>query len=220
MRQKNPSSQDRDSTEAALEAAALRLLARNGVLAGLNLREVATEAGVNRGLVYHYFGSRTALLRRALRRNARERIAAVSGAIEFPFRKRVLHYWRTMVKYRREVRLAALLLLDSDNAVFDPDSGPKLTPVRKQTIEGFAGDQETGAIDASIDLDGLHAVIVAFMSGYAIYREELAHSAKLSATAMDKKVEATFERMLEGLEDERPKATRSSKKTARRPSAV
>jgi hypothetical protein len=27
---------------------------RNGVLAGLNLREVAAEAGVNRGLVYHY----------------------------------------------------------------------------------------------------------------------------------------------------------------------
>ncbi|HAM48545.1 MAG TPA: TetR family transcriptional regulator, partial [Alphaproteobacteria bacterium] len=48
---------DRGASEAALEAAALRLLRRHGVLAGLNLREVADEAGVNRGLVYHYFGS-------------------------------------------------------------------------------------------------------------------------------------------------------------------
>src|SRR5690606_36581152 len=65
---------DRAATEAALEQAALRLLERNGVLAGLNLREVADEAGVNRGLVYHYFGSRRDLLRAALGADVRERI--------------------------------------------------------------------------------------------------------------------------------------------------
>ena len=142
MSTNNPSNQDRESTEVALEAAALRLLGKNGVLAGLNLREVAAEAGVNRGLVYHYFGSRTALLRRALRRNARERIDAVSGAIQLPFSKRVIHYWRTMVKYRREIRLATLLLLDSDKAVFSTDGGPKLTPIRQQTIQGFTDAQQ------------------------------------------------------------------------------
>ncbi|MBP9053131.1 MAG: TetR family transcriptional regulator, partial [Ilumatobacteraceae bacterium] len=45
---------DRDATERDLEDAALRLVDRDGVLAGLNLREVADAAGVNRGLVYHY----------------------------------------------------------------------------------------------------------------------------------------------------------------------
>jgi len=38
-------------------------LNRDGVLAGLNLREVAAEAGINRGLGHHYFGSRRDLLR-------------------------------------------------------------------------------------------------------------------------------------------------------------
>src|SRR5262245_36628667 len=65
---------DRAATEQALQKAALALLERNGVLAGLNLREVAEEAGVNRGLVYHYFGSRRALLRAALRSDIHERI--------------------------------------------------------------------------------------------------------------------------------------------------
>ena len=37
---------------------AFGLIRRNGVLAGLNLREVADRAGVNRGNIYHYFGSR------------------------------------------------------------------------------------------------------------------------------------------------------------------
>ena len=58
-----PRTPNRPATEAALQRAALDLLGRNGVLAGLNLREVADEAGVNRGLVYHYFGSRRDLLR-------------------------------------------------------------------------------------------------------------------------------------------------------------
>ena len=53
-----PRTPNRPATEAALQTAALDLLERNGVLAGLNLREVADEAGVNRGLVYHYFGTR------------------------------------------------------------------------------------------------------------------------------------------------------------------
>ncbi|MFD4985036.1 hypothetical protein [Streptomyces sp. NPDC058374] len=39
----------REETEADLLAAARLLLARDGVLAGLNLREVAAEAGVNHG---------------------------------------------------------------------------------------------------------------------------------------------------------------------------
>ncbi|MFE5025744.1 TetR/AcrR family transcriptional regulator [Streptomyces sp. NPDC056656] len=38
------------------------------MLGGSNLREVG-GAGVNRGLVYHYFGSRRDLLSSALRRN-------------------------------------------------------------------------------------------------------------------------------------------------------
>ncbi|HIF09722.1 MAG TPA: TetR/AcrR family transcriptional regulator [Sneathiellales bacterium] len=192
--------QDRAATEAALEDAAMRLLDRNGVLAGLNLREVAAEAGVNRGLVYHYFGSRSALLQRALRRNARERIGAISDAERLPFRERILRYWRTITKYRREVRLVTLLLLDSKDAVFESGEGPQLTPIRKQTIQAFVEDQEKGLIDGDINLDGLHAVIISLVSGYAIYRDELARSAKMPADILDEKVEAIFGKMLEALQ--------------------
>ena len=44
--------QNRAETERRLIDAALDLIRRNGVLAGLNLREVAAGAGVNRGNIY------------------------------------------------------------------------------------------------------------------------------------------------------------------------
>ena len=59
---------NRRDTERRLIDAALDLIRSNGVLAGLNLREVAEAAGVNRGNIYHYFGSRRDLLRAAIAR--------------------------------------------------------------------------------------------------------------------------------------------------------
>lgn len=60
---------DSEITVQKLERAARELLERDGVLGGLNLREVADHDRVDRGLVCHYFGSRQDLLRSALRRN-------------------------------------------------------------------------------------------------------------------------------------------------------
>ena len=48
----------RANTEQKLIDVALDLIRQRGVLAGLNLKEVAEAAGVNRGNIYHYFGSR------------------------------------------------------------------------------------------------------------------------------------------------------------------
>ena len=58
----------RAETEQKLIEVALKLLRDKGILAGLNLREVADGAGVNRGNIYHYFGSRQELLRAAINR--------------------------------------------------------------------------------------------------------------------------------------------------------
>jgi AcrR family transcriptional regulator len=58
----------RAETERRLIDVALELIRDNGVLAGLNLRQVAEGAGVNRGNIYHYFGSRQELLRAAINR--------------------------------------------------------------------------------------------------------------------------------------------------------
>ena len=51
--------------------AALDLLTERGVLAGLNLREVADRVGVTPANIYHLFGSRQGLLRAALDAGAR-----------------------------------------------------------------------------------------------------------------------------------------------------
>ena len=77
--------QNRAETERRLIDAALDLIRRNGVLAGLNLREVADGAGVNRGNIYPYFGSRRELLRAAINR----RFEAVAK-LRDTFRRRVL----------------------------------------------------------------------------------------------------------------------------------
>lgn len=90
----SPRHPDRAATEAALEEAALRSLERDGVLAGLNLREVAAEAGVNRGLVYRYFGSPRELLRAALRSDARRRSSEVVESAGLPLREGTLSVLR------------------------------------------------------------------------------------------------------------------------------
>ena len=58
----------RAETEQRLIEVALELIREKGILSGLNLREVAEGAGVNRGNIYHYFGSRRELLRAAINR--------------------------------------------------------------------------------------------------------------------------------------------------------
>ena len=78
-----------DSSQALLEQAALDILREKGVLAGLNLREVAERAGVNRALVYHHFGSREGLLRSALRRDLGARLNEISEGLPLPFSARI-----------------------------------------------------------------------------------------------------------------------------------
>jgi AcrR family transcriptional regulator len=101
-----PRHPDRVATEAALQKAALALVERNGVLAGLNLREVAEEAGVNRGLVYHYFGSRRDLLRAALRADAQQRLGDSAPGFGLPAAARYSRFLRTFVGHRRAAMLA------------------------------------------------------------------------------------------------------------------
>jgi len=61
----------RHAVEAALIEAAADVLAREGPR-NAGLREIAKRAGVNHGQVHHYFGSKHALLRAAMRHLAEE----------------------------------------------------------------------------------------------------------------------------------------------------
>ena len=183
---------DRDATERDLEEAALRLMDRDGVLAGLNLREVADAAGVNRGLVYHYFGSRRELLRAALVRSARRRFAEIGESATLRFRARHLRFLRTMIKDRQAVRLATLLVVDGDESL-------RVMPLREGTRARLASDVADGDL-ADLDLDAVHAATVSLVYGYVLYRERFAAETGTELSVLDDRVSAVVDRMLSGLE--------------------
>lgn len=183
---------DREATERALQDAALRLMERNGVLAGLNLREVAAEAGVNRGLVYHYFGSRRELLRASLSRSARKRFTDVAESADLGFRERMLHFVDTMIRHRQAVRLATLLISDGDESL-------RTMPLRDLTRQRLAQDVDNGDLD-DLDLEAVHVATVSLTYGYVLYRERFAHELGVPVTELDDRFGAVAGRMYQGLE--------------------
>lgn len=173
------------------------LIERDGVLAGLNLREVADEAGVNRGLVYHYFGSRRDLLRAALRADVRERMREVRQGDALPLRQRYVRFFRTMLRHRRALVLAALLVLDGDKAV-------RLVPDVEGRRTRFRSDVERGHISADVDDEGFYAARVSLVYGYAIFRTRLAEELGVDVADLDDRVIAVQERMIAGLQPAPP----------------
>jgi AcrR family transcriptional regulator len=183
---------DRAATEAALQQAALTLVERNGVLAGLNLREVADEAGVNRGLVYHYFGSRRDLLRAALRADARQRFGDAAPGFGLPTAARYARFLRTFVAHRRAVVLAVLLALDGDESLrVLPDLQGSRGRLRRDIAEGH--------LPADVDAEGLHVALVSLVYGYLVFRDRFADELAVDAPRLDDRVAALVERMVGGL---------------------
>lgn len=184
---------DRAATEQALQSAALDLLDRNGVLAGLNLREVADEAGVNRGLVYHYFGSRRALLRAALRSDFRQRLADFEPGLGLPAPARVAQVFRTFLHHRRAVVLAALLVLDGDQVV-------RILPDPEGTRTRLARDVNEGNLPPDLDTEATHVTLASLVYGYLVFRERFAAELGVSVMALDERIAGVLERLLHGLE--------------------
>ncbi len=182
----------RAETEDRLEAAALALLQRDGVLAGLNLREVADEAGVNRGFVYHYFGSRGDLLRAALRKDARRRLQKIQSGGKLPFAARWRRFLRIMADESEAVRLMTLLVLDGDIEL-------RTMPLREETGDLLEADKREGNLAPDLDLQAAHAAIVSFTWGYLVYRDALARELELTKDDLDERVAVVFDLMLQGL---------------------
>ena len=178
-----------DRSKALLEQAALELLAENGILAGLNLREVAESAGVNRGLVYHYFGSREELLRAALVRDVGKRLDQISEGLSLPFNPRIRQMVRTMVRHQPALRIAMLLLLDGKES-------PRLAPLKDVWLESFQDDQANGEIDADLDLEAFLVMISSLSYGYALMRESFADELEIDPVSLDWRVDAILERLL------------------------
>jgi AcrR family transcriptional regulator len=182
--------------------AAIDQLALKGVLAGLNLREVADAVGVTPANIYHYFGSRQGLLRAALARETERLavpIAQVAGASFVDRRVRMFEAVATMPT----LALTALLALDGD-----PDYEPM--PFLEATRAYYAEQVASGALPAGTDTDALHLLVLASSIGFVIYGEAAARQLGVSVDELRARVIAVYTRMLGAITDdptaESPKA--------------
>jgi len=189
--------QNRAETERRLIDAALGLIRRNGVLAGLNLREVADEAEVNRGNIYHYFGSRQELLRAAITRRFEAAIGTLLADRQGrSFVERRLRTFRS-ARGGLDSQLRALLVIDGDSTV-DP------MPRFEDAVRGLRQDVTDGEIDRAHDLEALHVALSALQRGYGIFRKPYAKRLGINVGDLDVRMAAILRTWLESMANPPP----------------
>ena len=184
----------RTETEQRLIDVALELIRTNGVLAGLNLREVSDGAGVNRGNIYHYFGSRQELLRGAINRRfgaVKNRLVASKRNLPFVERRSQMISARDSIN---DSKLRALLVLDGDESV-DP------MPQYEGAISHLRQDVIDGNIHRNHDLEALHATLTALNRGYRIFRVPIARRMGISTKDLDSRVTAILRSWLKAMKN-------------------
>ncbi|MFG3530006.1 TetR/AcrR family transcriptional regulator [Streptomyces sp. NPDC047917] len=190
----------REETEADLLAAARTLLQRDGVLAGVNLREIAAEAGVNHGQIYQYFGTRQSLLRAAAADLVENQTEDRDSHWEQPFTERRLAMFRHRLGEPELVKLEALLALDRDDS-FSP------LPRLALTIQALQRDQADGSLPEDADVLAAHVMTAAAQMGYVIFREAYARDTGIPVDELDARVARAFGLMLAGLATQSPQQT-------------
>ena len=182
----------REQTEAELLAAARRLLERDGVLAGLNLREVATEAGVNHGQIYQYYGNRRALLRAAVAHALAARLSELPEHWKLGFTERRRRIFDGGLAQRQLARFEALLALDGDEQL-------TLLPELPRTRKALERDVAEGELPPDADPVVAHIMTAATTMGYRLFRDIYARDAGIDVEELDERAARVFDRMLEGL---------------------
>jgi len=180
------------ATQDLIEDTAVRMVLDQGVLAGLNLQDLADRAGVNRGLIYHYYGSRGALLRQAFQRRIEGLVSLVGSAGHLPLGRRMQSWLHGAISHATEIRLGALLLIDANEP-------PLLMPRRHDTQRELARDVADGHLDPSIDRNALNAFLGSALYGYAIFREPFASELGLPVEQLDKRIGRLLDRIVAGL---------------------
>jgi AcrR family transcriptional regulator len=179
------------STRDALLDAALDQLRTKGVLAGLNLREVADAVGVTPANIYYYFGSRQGLLRAALSREVQQLQVPLEEAEGMSFVDRRSHMFDAITT-SSALTLTALLALDGD-----PDYEP--LPFIESTRVQYSEMVAAGTIPADLDIDATHLFAVAASIGVAIYADAASRQLGVPAAELRRRTRAVFEQMLEGI---------------------
>ncbi len=192
MSKKAPT-RNRAETEQRLINVAIKLIRQNGVLAGLNLREVAEGAGVNRGNIYHYFGSRRELLRAAIsqRFEAMARVLDGRKKTRAPFVERRLQAFQEKETIDDSL-LRALLIADGDEVV-DP------MPRFEHLLSELRQDVIDGNVDSSHDLEALQVALNALVRGYRIFHEQYARRIDTDTDDLDTRITEIVRTWLEAM---------------------
>lgn len=181
---------DRDMTERRIVQAALDILQRDGVLAGLSLRDIAAQAGVSRGNIYNYFGTRRELLRRALRIRYIE-LDERLGSHPPPFVERKLRFIGGPPENHYGTDVLSLLVLDGDDDIV-------AMPFFEDALAGMRSSVDDGDIhpDHAGDLEALHIAISAATRGYNLLRPAYARQLGVSIDELDERVRKVMKRWL------------------------
>ncbi len=181
--------EDGQATRVALMEAAVRLLQRDGVLAGLNISEVAKEVGVTPANIYHYFKSRQGLLRAAI--NHRTALLGAGGEqqrLEMPWRDRTLAGFEFVLEHP-ELSLVALLALDEDDEF-------KVAPFLDSLRSVVRRDAAAGDLVPDVDHEVMHMVFVAMEYGYSIFAAGTARQLGLELDELHGRARVVVERMV------------------------
>lgn len=174
------------SSRDALMRSALQMLERDGVLAGLNVSQVAKEVGVTPANVYHFFGSRQGLLRKAIARALDEVRDLIFGDTRWPDRpKRIFQ----IISQHPQAHLWALLAMDGD-----PDFGS--SSFHDHAKHELQRDVEAGMLpESGVDLEMLNHMMLMGSVGYAIFRESTAAQMGCTVAELDRRAEQLFGQM-------------------------
>lgn len=183
----------RAETEQRLIEVALDMIRNNGVLAGLNLREVAEGAGVNRGNIYHYFGSRQELLRAGMNRRFEAMIESFSAGLKrVPFVQQRLRTFR-LVEQSDDSVLRALLVADGDQSV-DP------VPYYEEGLSQTRQSVIDGEVHPDQDLEAMQIAISSLTRGYSIFRKAYAKRLGIPVSELDQRVSGIYRSWLTAME--------------------
>ena len=166
-----PKTAARAAAEEALLDAAERLLADAGY-ASITTRRLATEAGVNHGLVHYYFGSNENLLVQALERFTGRLIARQRAlyAADLPFADK----WRTAMRYlvSEDVSYQKTWLELQALAWNNPDIKAQLARVNAEwrAVLTQAFEQPRRELGIGLPLEALVSLVMTFNLGIIVER--------------------------------------------------
>jgi len=155
----------KDDRRKEILLAAIRVFAERGYH-GCRISDIADEAGVAYGLVYHYFGNKDGLLRTIFEKNWGVFSRAIHDIYESDLsgREKIERFIDWMVgSYELSPEVLKVLLLEfgRSSRIGDTIKDPELQAVFKVFAKTFAQAQRENTLDPSIDPNALGLIFFA-----------------------------------------------------------